>query len=99
MPRWLSCWRRRRSREQGRQTLSRKISAWSITCASPSHPLPRQFARLLHPIRELRLVKHFVLSDVEVAHFLLLGLAGRKRPQRLAAEECDLDVLREAMDA
>ena len=40
-----------------------------------------------------------VLVDIEVAHFLLLRLAGRNRMQRRAAEECDLDVLREAMEA
>src|SRR5262249_4379983 len=35
--------------------------------------------------------------DVEVAHFLLLGLAGRQWTQRLAAEETHFDVLVEAM--
>src|ERR1700687_4270075 len=37
--------------------------------------------------------------DVEVAHFLLFGLAGGYRTQRRAAEESQRDVLREAMDA
>ena len=37
--------------------------------------------------------------DVEVAHYLLLGLAWGDRMQRRAAEESHLDVLREAMEA
>src|SRR5262245_5593727 len=37
--------------------------------------------------------------DVQVAYFLLLGLAGGERAQRSAAEEGHLDVLREAMNA
>jgi hypothetical protein len=37
--------------------------------------------------------------DVEVAHVLPLGLAGRDRTQRRAADESHLDVVREAMDA
>ena len=37
--------------------------------------------------------------DVEVAHFLVLGLAGGDRTQRRAAEESHLDVLRKAMEA
>ena len=40
-----------------------------------------------------------VLMDVEVARVLALGLAGRDRIERRAAEERHLDVLREAMDA
>jgi hypothetical protein len=32
---------------------------------------------LLHPRRHLRLVELVVFMDVEVAHFLVLGLAGR----------------------
>src|SRR5262249_3777454 len=64
-----------------------------------SHSFAGQLAGLLHPIGELRLVELVVLVDVEVAHFLLLGLAGRARTQRRAAEERHLDVLREAMDA
>ena len=38
-----------------------------------------------YPTRDELLVDLAVLVDVEVAHFLLLGLAGRKRPQRRAA--------------
>ena len=64
-----------------------------------SHFLPRQPAGLLHPGGELRFIKLVVFVDVEVAHFLLLGLAGREGAQRAAAEEGDFDVLREAMDA
>src|SRR6202171_5965655 len=37
--------------------------------------------------------------DVEVARVLALGLAGRDRTQRRAAEESYFDVVREAMDA
>src|SRR5688572_16917971 len=37
--------------------------------------------------------------NVEVAHFLLLGLPGRNRTQRGAAEESHFHVLREAMPA
>ena len=36
---------------------------------------------LLHPIRELSLVELLVLVDVEVAHVVVLRLAGRKRTQ------------------
>ena len=54
---------------------------------------------MLHPSGELSFVKLFVLMDVEVAHFLVLGLAGGKRTQRGAAEESHFDVLREAMKA
>src|SRR5262245_62017872 len=58
-----------------------------------SHSLAGQSAGLLYPIGELGFVNHVVLVDVEVAHFLLLRLAGRDRPQRRAAEEGHLDVL------
>src|SRR6516165_8600179 len=37
------------------------------------------------------------LVDVDVAHFLVLGFARWNRTERRAAEEGDLDVLREAM--
>jgi hypothetical protein len=40
-----------------------------------------------------------ILVDVKVAHFFLLGLAGRDRTQRRAAKESHFDVLRKAMDA
>src|SRR5262245_56050304 len=58
-----------------------------------------QLAGLLHPSGELGFVELVVLVDVEVAHFLLPGLAGGKRTQRRAAEETHLDVLVEAMKA
>src|SRR5262245_47316635 len=64
-----------------------------------SQSFARQLAGLLHPIGELRFVELVVLVDVEVAYFLLLGLAGGERPQRRAAEETHLDVLVEAMKA
>src|SRR5947208_9951536 len=64
-----------------------------------SHPFAGQLAGLLHPGGELSFVELVVLVDVEVAHFLLLGLAGGDRMQRRAAEESYLDVLREAMEA
>src|SRR5205823_5803540 len=65
----------------------------------PSHSLAGQLAGLLHPSGELSFVELVVLVDVEVAHFLLLGLPGGDRTQRRAAEESHLDVLREAMEA
>src|SRR5262249_52704869 len=62
----------------------------SFTSASSnerSHLLPRQLARLLHPVGELLLVEVVAFVDVEVAHFLLLRLDRRHRAQRHAAEE------------
>src|SRR3954468_11316405 len=56
-----------------------------------------QRAGLLHPVRELSLVELLVLVDVEIAHVVVLGLAGRERTQCSAAKESDLDVPREAM--
>ena len=38
-----------------------------------------QLAGLLHPTNELSFVELLILADVEVAHFLVLGLAGGKR--------------------
>ena len=64
-----------------------------------SHSFAGQLAGLLHPSGELSFVELVVLVDVEVAHFLLLGLAGGDGTQRRAAEESHLDVLREAMEA
>src|SRR3984957_17164426 len=58
-----------------------------------------QLVGLLHPSGELSFVELVVLVDVEVAHFLLLGLDGGNRRQRRAAEESDLDVLRDAVEA
>jgi hypothetical protein len=44
-----------------------------------SHSFGRQLADLLHPSGELSLVELIVLVDVEVAHVLVLGLAGGDR--------------------
>lgn len=46
-----------------------------------SQLLSRQFTRLLHPLDDLFLVELVVLADVQVAHLLLLGLAGRERTE------------------
>src|SRR5688572_3436756 len=61
-----------------------------------SQPLAGQSARLLHPIDELRFVE-LAFTDIEVAHFLVLGFAGRHRTQRRAAEKSHLHVVREAV--
>ena len=64
------------------------------------HPSqPGNGGRLPDPRRQLLLVELVVLVDVEVAHVLVLGLAGGDRTQRRAAEESHLDVVREAMEA
>ena len=42
---------------------------------------------MLHPGVELGFVERLVLVDVEIAHVLLLGLPGRDRAQRGAAED------------
>src|SRR5207249_375705 len=78
-----------------------KTLSWKhlLPARSRSHAFAGQFAGLLHPSGELSFVELVVLVDVEVAHFLLFGLAGRDRIQRRAAEESHLDVLREAMEA
>src|SRR4029450_8730710 len=57
-----------------------------------------QDGRLPDPGRQLRLVELVVLVNVEVAHFLVLGLAGGDGTQRRAAEESHLDVVREGME-
>jgi hypothetical protein len=44
-----------------------------------SHSFAAQLAGLLHPSGELSFVELVVLVDVEVAHFLLRGLAGDQR--------------------
>src|SRR5439155_7358486 len=49
------------------------------------------------PTRHQLLVEPVALADVEVAHFLLLGLTGGQRTQGGAAEEGHSDELREAM--
>src|SRR5205809_3464485 len=66
--------------------------------ASRSHSFAGQLAGLLHPSGELSFVELVVLMDVEVARVLALGLAGRDRTQRRAAEESPFDVVREGMD-
>src|SRR5688500_16934456 len=59
----------------------------------------RRFRRLPNPTRQELLVELLVLANVEVSHVLVLGCAGRKRTQRRTAEEGQLDVLREAVEA
>src|SRR5712691_4031282 len=68
-------------------------------CTGHSHSFAGQLAGLLHPGGELSFVELVVLMDVEVAHFLLLGLAGGDRTQRRAAKESHLDVFRDAVEA
>src|SRR5262249_33983584 len=58
-----------------------------------------QLRCLLNPTRDELLVEPVVLADVEVAHFFLLGFAGWEWPERRAAEEGHLHILREAMEA
>src|SRR3979409_155614 len=72
---------------------------WRNPRTARSHSFAGQAARLLHPGGELSFVELVVLMDVEVAHFFLLGLAGRDRTQRRAAEKSHFDVVREAMKA
>src|SRR5438132_2862839 len=78
-----------------------KTLSWKhlLPARSRSHSFAGQLAGLLHPSGELSFVELVVLVDVEVAHFLLLGLDGGEWTQQLAAEECDLDVLCDAMEA
>src|SRR5262245_41589810 len=78
--------------------VSSPCSGWWGAHAPCSHPLARQPAGLLHPGGELRFIDLVVLVDIEVTHVLLLRLSGREGPQRRAAHESHLDVLREAMD-
>ena len=58
-----------------------------------------QLAGLLHPSGDLSFVESVVLVDVKIAHFFLLGFAGRDRTQRRAPKESHFDVLRKTMDA
>src|SRR3974390_1843034 len=58
----------------------------------------RQLGRLPDPTRHELLVESVVLMDVEVAHLFGVGLAGRDREQRRAAEEGQLYVLRKTME-
>src|SRR5690606_33052319 len=73
-----------RQRRDGRRTL---------------HLFAGQFAGLLHPGDELRLVEGVVLVDIEIADLLLLGPAGRLGLQRSATEEGNLHVSGEAVKA
>jgi hypothetical protein len=81
------------------------LLTWSLLtprtrlATSRSHAFAGRLAGLLHPVGELIFVELVVLVDVEVAHVLVPGLAGRERTQRRAAEERHFDVLREAMKA
>src|SRR4029079_5456898 len=56
-----------------------------------------QLGCLPDPARHELLVEVVVLVDVELAHVLALGLAGREWAQRRTAEERDFHVLREAV--
>src|SRR5437870_9883117 len=47
----------------------------SLVSTGRSHSFAGQLAGLLHPSGELSFVERVVLVDVEVAHFLWLGLA------------------------
>src|SRR5262249_15529742 len=58
-----------------------------------------QLGRLLHPVGHLSLVEFVAFADVYIARITALGVAGRNRTQRHAAEESHLDVLGKAMDA
>src|SRR5262245_42722212 len=70
------------------------------TASRISGPAPAgQPAGLLHPLRELRLVELVVDVDVQIPHVLLFRCARRQRLQRSTAEEADLHVLREAVEA
>src|SRR5262245_52841526 len=66
-------------------------SGWRGAAAASGHPA-RQRGRLPEPRHQLCLVELVVLADVEGAHVLRRGLAGRDRAQRRAAEERHLDV-------
>src|SRR5712672_110356 len=58
----------------------------------------RQSRGLLHPVRHLRLVELVAFVDVDITRVLALAGAGRDRPQRRAAEEGHLDVVREGVE-
>jgi hypothetical protein len=69
------------------------VMLWHVENASPafssmrrpfftrgcSHSLTTQLAGLLYPSGELSFIESVVLVNVEVAHFLVLGLAGGRR--------------------
>src|SRR3954470_24023502 len=63
------------------------VVAFVMMVSPVLHPFARQSARLLHPSGQLRLVDRFAFVNVEIAHALLLGLAGRERAQRCSVEE------------
>src|SRR5437899_8035100 len=72
---------------------------WRVSFRPALRDPAGQLRCLPDPTRHELLVELVVLVDVEVANFLLLGLAGGDRTQRRAAEESHLDVLRHAMEA
>src|SRR6478735_4792506 len=90
------------------------IPKWACSSWPPTDPKPfspsasvgvplrqvfaRQFAGLSHPVQELSFIE-LILINVQVAHFRVFGLTRRDRSQRPAAEEGQLDVLREAVKA
>jgi hypothetical protein len=59
---------------------------------------PGQLGRLPDPTRHELIIEPIVLMDVEVAHLLVSGLAGRDRKQRRAAKESHLHVFRKTME-
>src|SRR5688500_17463829 len=73
-------------------------AAWQDFFAEALRDPAGQGGRLPDPCRHLRLVYLLVLANVDVAHFLVLGLARRDRTQRRAAEERHLDVVREGVE-
>jgi hypothetical protein len=83
----------------GKKTRAACVTRIQTMTTQKSQSFPRQFAGLFYPGGELGFVELVVLVDVEVAHFLLPGLAGRDGTQRSAAEEGHLYVFREDMEA
>jgi len=90
-----------------RLSLERRQRADGLASAHAPHATPTggshlfagQLAGFLHPSGDLSFVELVVLVDVRIAHFFLLGLAGRDRTQRSAPKESYFDVLRKTMDA
>src|SRR5262245_53526152 len=72
--------------------------AFFMVVVTSSQSLAWQFTGLLHPVGKLGFVE-LALMDVEIAHVVVFGLAGRDRSQRDAAEERHFDVFREAVIA
>src|SRR5262245_47012723 len=86
-------------RTHERRYLSARVRRSSVTHPPALHEPAGQLRCLLDPTRHEFLIDRVVLADVEVAHVLLLGLAGGKRTQRCAAEEAHLHVPVEAVNA